>query len=121
MMPRAADDSEPEYWPLDYPRPGIDRIVMPGWALYDAKWDWRTRIPITETCQSRQAQIASTQKKSTGGTPPVKPPVPSPAPGPDLITKYRSSWAEHCTSSSQATCIVLRRNVDDLIISAAID
>ncbi len=44
MAPAAADDSGPGYWPLDYPAAGIGRIVMPGWALFNSKWDWRGRI-----------------------------------------------------------------------------
>ncbi len=44
MAPAAADDSGPSYWPLDYPAPGVGRIVMPGWALFNSKWDWRARI-----------------------------------------------------------------------------
>lgn len=44
MAPPGADASAPGYWTLGYPRRGIGRLTMPGWALYDKKWDWHARI-----------------------------------------------------------------------------
>ncbi len=44
MAAKAPNIGSPDYWSLAYPRPGIALLTMPGWALFDAKWDWKTRI-----------------------------------------------------------------------------
>lgn len=44
MAPRSADISTPNYWSLNWLRPGLTVLTMPGWAMYNAKWDWRARI-----------------------------------------------------------------------------
>ncbi|MDV6330969.1 S41 family peptidase [Asticcacaulis sp. 201] len=42
--PQKTTRDSPDYWTLSFPMPGIAVIKMPGWALYDAKWDWRAKI-----------------------------------------------------------------------------
>lgn len=44
MAPKAADLSTPDYWSLTWPTPVVAVLTMPGWAMYDVKWDWRARI-----------------------------------------------------------------------------
>jgi hypothetical protein len=57
LKANSADDETPDYWRLDFPRQNIARIVMPGWALYGAKWDWQARIDeMFSTIQARQAR-----------------------------------------------------------------
>lgn len=44
MAAKRPDTATPAYWSLSWPRPGVAAIAMPGWAMYDVKWDWRARI-----------------------------------------------------------------------------
>lgn len=56
MAPRGADRSSPDYWSLAWPRPGVAVLTMPGWAMYDVKWDWRARIAaLFEEIASKRA------------------------------------------------------------------
>jgi len=44
MAATAPNLNAPDYWSLTYPKPDIALLTMPGWALFDVKWDWKARI-----------------------------------------------------------------------------
>jgi hypothetical protein len=57
MAPKAADPSTPDYWSLAWPTPAVAVLTMPGWAVYDVKWDWRARIAaLMEEVSAKGAQ-----------------------------------------------------------------
>ncbi len=58
MMSAGRDPNKPDYWTLTWPAPRTALITMPGWAIYDAKWDWKARL------QSMFEEMA--QKAATG-------------------------------------------------------
>ena len=69
MAPAAADDSRPDYWRMDFPRTGIARITMPGWAVFNSKWDWRARIDalFEEIAQNRVRGLVIDLRDNEGG------------------------------------------------------
>ncbi len=44
MAPRSSDAGAADYWRLSWANAAVAVITMPGWAVYDVKWDWRARI-----------------------------------------------------------------------------
>ncbi len=57
MAPKTSDPSTPDYWSLTWPTPAVAVLTMPGWAMFNVKWDWRVRIAaLMEEVSSRGAQ-----------------------------------------------------------------
>ncbi len=46
MMSGAVDQKSPDYWTIEHTASGVAVITMPGWALFDVKWDWKARIQL---------------------------------------------------------------------------
>jgi hypothetical protein len=44
MTSGKADEKSPDYWTIEHTASGVAVVTMPGWALFDVKWDWKARI-----------------------------------------------------------------------------
>ncbi len=57
MAPKASDPSTPDYWSLTWPKADVAVLTMPGWAMFNVKWDWRARIAaLMEEVSSKGAR-----------------------------------------------------------------
>ncbi len=67
--PQTNDITSAGYWSLDFPAPGVAVMTMPGWALYDAKWDWHARLDdMFETVAERDtAGLVIDLRENEGG------------------------------------------------------
>lgn len=69
MAGKAADASTPEYWSLSFPKPSVALITMPGWAMYNVRWDWRARIAgiFEEIARRRATGLVIDLRANEGG------------------------------------------------------
>ena len=69
MAPQKNSNLTPEYWQLTWPKSGIAVLTMPGWAVYNVKWDWRARLTeiLDEIVQKDARGLIIDLRKNEGG------------------------------------------------------